>query len=550
MIKHNLISLITHSKNVANIATVIARQHLEGIETQAATWQFGFVHDVGWLNLKSVGQVEESFEHDHATIDVLNALKELAQVKEPFTISEDLLVRFASLHAKQHKRRERRRIRKEIERFLEDEGFNPKIVNYVCWADSLATTLEIPGKIHQVPRIIHFFTTPLYLDVPDRHFNMMRKRVHAFLLHEFINLLDGIRAEIVSELKFPFDPIISTSLEGVEYTLDIESNKQLLRSYRRWLLGEVEATLRKAEIQPYSAREILEALLFKPSDWNKACIFCGASSKYIKNLYKVNRIFAKKAGKTTSRLTASFWTERIQGSERTKGVCPVCFYALMKVPFRRKPEIAVAIPRLDAVPFRKERLEELLRIWRKLADEGVCKPNPAVFDIKTWLGTPYWTRYYGDIDSRVEAYNYVRELYRKVCELLREKFEVEDLSVIAFLDGDLCELASLLESRNFPLILVNSLRVVGDLNTVVLCSYPLDRERGLAALRFLGAVLDGKAVEELIAASGIEEFVTFLETSKTVKEWAKRRIFTVLVEEGELVERVFEEVKACCEKLK
>jgi len=63
-------------------------------------------------------------------------------------------------------------------------------------------------------------------------------------------------------------------------------------------------------------------------------------------------------------------------------------------------------------------------------------------------------------------------------------------------------------------------------------------------------VLDGKAVEELIAASGIEEFVTFLETSKTVKEWAKRRIFTVLVEEGELVERVFEEVKACCEKLK
>jgi len=83
-------------------------------------------------------------------------------------------------------------------------------------------------------------------------------------------------------------------------------------------------------------------------------------------------------------------------------------------------------------------------------------------------------------------------------------------------------MASLLESRNFPLILVNSLRVVGDLNTVVLCSYPLNRERGLAALRFLGAVLDGKAVEELIAASGIEEFVTFLETFRTVKEWARR----------------------------
>jgi len=50
----------------------------------------------------------------------------------------------------------------------------------------------------------------------------------------------------------------------------------------------------------------------------------------------------------------------------------------------------------------------------------------------------------------------------------------------------------------------------------------LNRERGLAALRFLGAVLDGKAVEELIAASGIEEFVTFLETFRTVKEWARR----------------------------
>ena len=548
MIKHNLISLITHSKNVANISAIIAREHSEPIKTQAATWQFGFAHDTGWLNLKTVGQTQEGFEHDDATVNALTALKRLANVEVFFTVPDDLLVRFASLHARQHERRRRRKVRREIKRLLENEGYSPNILDYVCWADSLATALEIPG-IHHAPKILHFFTTPLYLDVPDHHFNIMRKHVHAYLLSTFIKFLEKIKAEIISQLKVPFNPIISASLRGVEYTLDTKSNERLLHIFKNWVSEKVATVQKTVQTQPYSTQEIVDALFFRPITQSKTCIFCGSPSRYIKNLHTVNAIFARKTGKT-NRLTASFWTERIQGSERIKGVCPVCFYALMEIPFRRKPKIAVAMPHLNALVVRRKRLMELLSIWRRLADEGFCKPNPVVFNIETWLNSPLLTRYYEDLDSRAEAYNYVKKLYAEVCEVLKERFEVEDLSVIAFLKGNLNDLADQLELKNFPLLLVNSLKIVDDINTVILGSYPLRREDGLIAIRFLGAILSGKVTEELSASSSIEEFMALIESSKALSERMKRRILSIVAENIGSIERVFEEVKTCCEEMK
>ena len=185
-----------------------------------------------------------------------------------------------------------------------------------------------------------------------------------------------------------------------------------------------------------------------------------------------------------------------------------------------------------------------------MADEGLCKPNPVVFNIETWLNSPLLTRYYEDLDSRAEAYNYVKKLYREACKALRERFEAEDLSVIAFLEGSLNDLADQLELKDFPLLLVNSLKIVDDINTVILGSFPLNREDGLAAIRFLGAILSGKVTEELIASSSIEEFTALIESSKMLSERAKQRILSIVAENIQSIERVFEEVKTCCEEMK
>jgi len=93
---------------------------------------------------------------------------------------------------------------------------------------------------------------------------------------------------------------------------------------------ECEGKLVLLGVKAYTWKEMADALLLgNPKSWKKACIFCRAPAKYIKNLQLVSPVFGWRGRIGPTQVTASFWTNKVQGSERTLGVCPACLYALL-----------------------------------------------------------------------------------------------------------------------------------------------------------------------------------------------------------------------------
>jgi hypothetical protein len=545
MIKHNCISLITHSRTVADIAVILARQHKADIETQKVAWQLGFAHDCGWLNLQSL----EKPLHSDATIESLRGIKLVAEQQVgqliELSVDEEVLVEFARLHADYHF--DRNKDRSRMEKFLQENGYDANLVRWVIEADTLATALEKPGSRVKRPAIIYYFTTSLIRDVPNHHLNLIRKHAHVEVLTEFYNSLQQVTSEISESLKLPFTTLISANLRGIEYTLDLETNRNLWKTFGKILRNMIGQSIKlirdSLSKNVYDHQNINNALLGKPYSGENICVFCNSPSKYIKNLDKIYPIFGR------GRITPSFWTNRIQGSERTHGVCPSCLYALSRklIPFTRKPAIAVAKPRIDAVVVRRERLLKLIRQWRELADKGFCKPNAALWNRQLWMKeSPYFTKYYEDIDSRREASDYVKELYDATVKKLRGEIgedKIKDFGLIAKVDGELSVIADSLMDTKYPLILVDSLKVVDDINIAVIRSTPLQREEGLIAMGILGVIRGSQDATQLLQASlTASDFMAMLEASN-ISQKVKRKIRAQAMKDFEMFEKIYESIR-------
>ena len=513
---------------------ILARDQQEDLDTQKHTWEYAFAHDCGVLNLRA------GFKHANATIETLNALKDLTATRTNFSVDAETLVQFAHLHALYHATKNTR----ALVDLLQAHNHSERILDYVITADRLTTALEIPALARRT-HLLRTFTTALTQATTNNTVNVARMYAHSEIMCDFLELLDELRTDIAREVDVDFDPVLTKSFDSILYVLDHYSHEDVLkRRLAARLTERVNDVInflhkkKKKVAAVYTVEDYIRVILGdgRANDKNIACIFCNQPAQYV----SVKRPALLSIFKSVS---AEFWWKK----HRDKfGICNTCLYALTRFELsklattKRLPSLILS--QEDFMTIRAENIKQQLRKWQQLTNKRVCKPDGVYLNLETWLESEHYSQY-EDIDTRREAYLYTKELYEKTLEALKESnIEYDDYNVIAYLNADIDKIVDVLEDIDFTALHIESLKSTKGTNIVNMRGFRLDKDVGLPALLVLDILLKHRSAKEtFLASKSCDEFLSHLTELKL-----KTEDVATLVANYTSIEEAFDALREVC----
>ncbi len=468
MIKHNFVALETHSWMVANIALTIAREHGLSSSDQRLAWEYGLVHDAGWLNLKA------GFNHENVDEKSIDLLLHLVGEKYPefkdygFKSGKPSLIEFAMLHAKSH-------IDESIQARLLQNG----VWNCVIRADSLATGREVVGFVFG-KNVIRVFTTDLKSETPYRRINLARLSEHYERINKFHGLLSQISDRISGEVGVPYDPLI-TATDTIEYHLSSRDEAWLRREYDDWLdktRGEDVAndtTLKRGK--------------------KERCIFCGKDGHYRTHISKLTK----------------FEIETWRSGYRQKaGICQDCLYAISH--YKISGNVVVTPPRIEPEKFMDlMRLRKILRKWGNYKAEGKCDVDSSYLDELFWRESRLVSRTFDSIDARREVYEMSLKLLDETIGLLAmDRHGIYGARQLDY--GEAAE--TLKEAAETATICVDCIRT-GKPDEIIIKGLAFPKYEGVIVLKLLSMIKRGLPLESLRT---FDEFLAEVAMDMDVRE--------------------------------
>jgi hypothetical protein len=482
MIKHNFVSLETHSWTVANIALTIAREYSLPLDDQRLAWEYGLVHDAGWLNLKA------DFNHENADDKALKLLIQLIEERYPkfkgysFKLDRQSLIEFASLHARSHHD-------KSIMHLLQSDA-----KKCVMDGDSLATGREVVG--YALGRnVMRVFTTDLNYQTPHRRVNLARASEHYERLNQFHVFLSQIAGDISSEVGVLYDPIVNIT-DSIEYHLSSKDEASLRKRYNDWL-GSRLLIGRKINIANTSLTR----------GKKDRCLFCG------KDGYYYTRI---------SKLTIFELESWFSGYRQKFGICLDCLAALAH--FKAFGNVIVTPPKvLSEKLMDLERLRRILRKWDQFKAEGKCSVDNSYFDEYFWRESKLVSKVFESIDAKREAYEMSFELLDKTIDLLA----MQRRGIFGAKQCDVGEIGEALkEATEIATICIDCIRI-GNPDEIVIKGFTFPKYEGIAMLKLLSSIKRSLPLEKL----------------RTFDEFLKEVALEMNVRELEVLEEKYDQVR-------
>jgi len=536
MIKHNLVWLTTHLKNVANTALIIARQDNATPEDQRNAWWLGLTHDTGWPNLR----IEKGkFKHEKATKELLIELTKIMKINLKDAPNVDALLDFAKNHHMKPVNK-----RGEI---LKQYGMNPKLWQYVASADSLMTAVETPGYVHEAVqeewrKVLRSFTTTLTLETKYHAINIARKHLHAQILDTYTKILQETTEKIRKETKVPqFNTIITADIHGIIYTLDEKSENEAQQKINKHLQDQINQELEQFYKPQQYANAILKGIPEKT--WKSPCIFCQTISKKPSSDAQVHALISKfKPNPRAKGISLEYWRNK----QRQKwGICPACLlsgYNLNRL--THKYNIAIIMPRIPGIEIRRKRITEAIKKWRELIDRNLCKPEPEPEEIiKIMMKTKSIIRYWEEPDTIAESYQYAKQIYQKTLEHIKKSLENTEKTIIKLGEimttitttspRTITTIADTIEGKNYTPILLNSQKTIDTLNAVVIGGMVFKDgtgKQGTLALKITAQIIANPTTKDLLQESETpEQFLANLareETGHTIMKIINQNIET------------------------
>jgi len=405
-IKHNAVRLETHCYLVASLALTLARDEDEERSIQRDCWEFGYVHDAGWLNLRAfTREGRTSFLHDDADPETIELLLELGRKCYPamrrfrFRNSLSKLATFAKASAS----------KQGLEQFPS--------ASYVIRADQQATGIEAYGFVPEY-MVFHTFSTSLNVPSRFRRIDLRRFAEHAIRIDRFRRSLRKIERTIGREILVPYEALIAESSEGIQYHLPRKEEKYLREEYDNW---EKKRRISKRRIEAkLESGETVALTRGRDAD----CFICGRPGFYYRNIGRFVRFELDTwlSGPRTPYLVGG-----------KNGVCDDCLTALINFrDLRGNAFVLLPIPRKEFIT-QKLIVGERLRLWMKLKDECRCHPEEKWLDAEEWRRTPMFSDVFMSFDVRHEGYERVMDIFKETVKTL-EADRIAGIGAITNLD--------------------------------------------------------------------------------------------------------------------